>query len=149
MEQDHNESIVRNDPDPLIRILNKILVFCVRCLAVLMVLVILWSTFDVVVHLYRWFVLGNSSIFAVESLLPIFGAFLAVLIGIEIFLNIVFYLKRDAIHLPLVLATALTAISRKVIILDYNAEAIDHYMFGIGVVILSVGITYWLITKKE
>ncbi len=42
------------------------------------------------------------------------------LIAIEIFLNIVLYLRDDVLHVKLVLATALMAIARKVIVLDYK-----------------------------
>ena len=43
---------------------------------------------------------------------------MAVLIAIEIFINIMVYLREDVIHVKIVLATTLMAIARKVIILD-------------------------------
>ncbi|MGL1835036.1 phosphate-starvation-inducible PsiE family protein [Rhodocyclaceae bacterium SMB388] len=55
-----------------------------------------------------------------------FAAFLAVLIAIEIFANITLYLRDEVIHVKLVIATALMAIARKVIVLDFSELARDE-----------------------
>ena len=48
--------------------------------------------------------------------------------------------------IKLVLATALMAIARKVIVLDL--DKIDStYVFAIAAVVLSLGVTYWLVGK--
>lgn len=143
-----HESLVKNERDPLITFLNKIVVFCVKCLAVLTVLVIMWGLVDVIVHLYLQFWTSFSTSFEVETLISTLGIFLAVLIAIEIFLNIVFYLKKDAVHVPLVLATALTAVARKVIVLDYSSSG-PEYIYATAAVIFAVGVSYWLITKNN
>lgn len=142
-----HESIVHETQDPLISILNKVIVLCVKILAILMVLIILWSVVDVIIHIYQQLVVPTVAAFNSDVLITIFGGFLLVLIAIEIFLNIVFYLKKDAIHVPLVLGTALTAVARKVIVLDYNIVQ-PYQIYAIAASILAVGITYWLITKK-
>jgi uncharacterized membrane protein (DUF373 family) len=149
MIDDHSEgSLVQNTADPLIRCLNKVVVCCVKFLAVLMVVVICLAMTDVVIHLYEQVFTSFSSAFSVENIISLMGSFLAVLIGIEIFLNIVFYLRRDAIHVPLVIATALTAVSRKVIILDYSVVS-PLTMLALACIIFALGITYWLITKMS
>jgi len=48
----------------------------------------------------------------------------------------------------LVVATALMAIARKVIVFDFSEISYQHVM-GTGVVVLALGITYWLISKRE
>ena len=113
-----------------------------------MVFVIFLSMLDVIVHLYLQITASFTSAFSVEKLITTLGSVLAVLIAIEIFLNIIFYLKQDAIHVPLVLSTALTAVSRKVIILDYGYVT-PTVLLAIAAVILSLGLSYWLITKKS
>lgn len=143
-----HESLVRQNHDRLIHFLNRIVVFIVKVLAILMVLVIFWGLLDVIMHLYQQAMLAPSLVVSIESYITTLGAFLAVLIAIEIFLNIVFYLKEDAIHVPLVLATALTAVARKVILLDYTVQT-PHYIYATAAVIFAVGISYWLITKKS
>jgi len=56
------------------------------------------------------------TILRISNLSDMFGSFLSVLIAIEIFLNITLYLREDVIHVKLVVATALMAIARKVIV---------------------------------
>ena len=148
MNHDQQESLVRESPDVLIRFLNKIVVFCVQVLAILMVFLIVWSVIDVIGHVYEQVAAPPVFSFNEETLIATLGGFLAVLIAIEIFLNIVFYLKRDAIHVPLVLSTALTAVARKVIVLDYKVSTPD-YIYATAAIILAVGLTYWLVTKKS
>lgn len=142
------ESLVEENKNPLVRNLNKAVVMAVKVLAVLMVVVVWLALADVVVHMVRELKAPPLGLFNVETLIATLGNFLVVLIAIEIFLNIVFYLKRDAIHVPLVLATALTAAARKVIIVDYTAVDALH-IFGIASVIFALGLTYWLVTKKD
>lgn len=148
MENQPRESLVKENRDPLIRFLNKIVVMSVKLLAILMVIVILWSLVDVVAHLVSLLVGSESARLNADNLIAMLGSFLAVLIAIEIFLNIVFYLKQDAIHVPLVLATALTAVARKVIILDYSTTTPLHIL-GVASVISAVGIVYWLLIKDR
>lgn len=147
MEREPQDSLIKKDSDPLIDYLNKGVVLTVKCLACLMVVVIFWGLIDVVAHLWHQVINQPQTFFETEKILNMFGSFLAVLIAIEIFLNIVFYLQKDAIHVPLVLATALTAIARKVIILDYNTTE-PEYIYATAAVILAVGVSYWLVTKK-
>ena len=75
-----------------------------------------------------------------------FGAFMVVLIAVEIFQNIILYLRDDVIHVKIVLATALMAIARKVIILDYD-ELEPMYIFATGVVLVATGVAYWFVHK--
>jgi uncharacterized membrane protein (DUF373 family) len=83
----------------------------------------------------------------INDILATFGAFLAVLIAIEIFINISMYLSTDVIPVRLVIATALMAIARKVIIFDFE-RITPPYIYGTAAVVLALGITYWLITKR-
>lgn len=147
MNETPKESLVTKAPDRFIGSLNRIVIFAVKFLALTMIFAIIWALADVVIHLYRQFYSSYETFFSSESLFSVLGSFLAVLIAIEIYMNIIFYLQKDAIHVPLVLATALTAVSRKVIILDY-ATTDYQYVIAIAIAIFSLGISYWLITKK-
>ena len=84
---------------------------------------------------------------SISDILATFGAFLAVLIAIEIFINITLYLKTDVIPVKLVVATALMAISRKVIIFDIE-KITPPFVVGAAAVVLALGVTYWLISRK-
>ncbi len=82
----------------------------------------------------------------ITDMLATFGAFMAVLIAIEIFINITVYLRDDVIHVKIVMATALMAIARKVIILDL--EKIEpEYLWGIASVVFAISIGYWLVVR--
>jgi len=84
----------------------------------------------------------------VNDIFQLFGTIMVALIAIEIFVNIRLYLGTDVLPVRLVVATALMAIARKVIILDLDDIEAD-YVFGIAAIALSFGITYWLLSKKS
>jgi uncharacterized membrane protein (DUF373 family) len=134
--------------DATIRFLHRIIRGAVKILAVLMVAVIVWGIGDVIYVLYQRLAQPPYLLLQINDLLATFGAFLAVLIAIEIFINISLYLSTNVIPVRLVIATALMAIARKVIIFDYDAIA-PTYVYGTAAVILALGITYWLITRQE
>ena len=81
------------------------------------------------------------------EILATFGAFMAVLIAIEIFINITVYLRDDIIHVKIVMATALMAIARKVIILDFSVVTPD-YILATAALVFAMGIGYWLVVKN-
>lgn len=144
---DEHGSFATEQKDPLIRFLHRIIRQVVRLLAILMVFVILWGIGDIFLVLYQRLNAPPFLLLKIDDLLATFGAFLAVLIAIEIFLNITLYLRDDVIHVKLVIATALMAIARKVIVFDYNT--LDPcYVWATAALLLALGITYWLISRK-
>lgn len=134
-------------PDPLIRGLNQSIRVAVKLLAILMVLVIFWSVIDVVYVIYEKLSTPPILLLTIEDILLVFGAILAVLIGIEIFINIRLYLGSHIIPVQLVLGTALMAIARKIIVLDLGQVTAEQIL-GVGFVTLALGISYWLVAKK-
>jgi uncharacterized membrane protein (DUF373 family) len=102
--------------DATIRVLHIIIRTAVKILAILMVMVIVWGIGDVIYVLYSRVSEPPFLLLSIGDILANFGAFLAVLIAIEIFMNISMYLTKDVIPVRLVIATALMAIARKVII---------------------------------
>ncbi len=141
-----SECRVRTE-DPLICFLHKVIRFAVRIMAVLMVLIILWGIGDIAWVLYRRLQVEPYFLLNISDILTTFGAFMAVLIAIEIFQNITLYLRDDIIHVNIVLATALMAIARKVIVFDFNALD-PEYIWASGGVILALGVTYWLVARN-
>ncbi|MFI3223272.1 MAG: phosphate-starvation-inducible PsiE family protein [Methylococcaceae bacterium] len=58
------------------------------------------------------------------------------------------YIRSDVIPVKLVVATALMAISRKIIVFDY--KHIDaSYVSALALVVVALGLTYWLIQKHD
>ncbi|GAA5218466.1 phosphate-starvation-inducible PsiE family protein [Corallincola platygyrae] len=137
--------------DLLIRRLQVIIHWSVKLLAILMVFVIVMGVIDVAWTLYQKMTTPPEFILTISDMLATFGAFMAVLIAIEIFINITVYLRDDVIHVRIVIATALMAIARKVIILDPD-KLTPEYTAAIGIVFLAAAVAYWLtnkIPKKE
>lgn len=132
-----------------LELLHQGILICIRILAILMVVVIFAGTFDVLYTVYNNVLLQQPYGFLhVENIVNILGAFLAVLIAVEIYTNIVIYLKEDSINLKLVLSTALIAIARKVIVLDYKTTA-PEYIYATGFVIVATAAAYWIATYKK
>ena len=134
--------------DPLIKHLHSIIRICVRVLAVLMVAVIIWGIGDVVYVLYQRLLAPPVFLLNINDIFYTFGAFMAVLIAIEIFINIRLYLESNDFPVKLVIATALMAIARKVIVLDIEKLTPD-YIFAIAATVLALGLTYWLLHKEH
>jgi len=113
-----------------------------------MVLVIYWSIADVVYVIYMRLSVPPYFLLSLEDILHTFGAFMVVLIAVEIFINIRLYLGSHVIPVELVVATALMAVARKIIVLDLKVVSAEHIV-GLALVTISLGITYFLLKGKE
>ena len=138
--------LVQKEEDRFLWYLKNIIHFSLKSLALLMIVVIVFGVVDVGWTIYQRFIAEPRFILTMGDVLATFGAFMVVLIAIEIFQNIVLYLRDDVIHVKIVLATALMAIARKVIILDYD-ELEPMYILATGVVLLATGVTYFFVHK--
>lgn len=136
----------RADDEPLVRGLHWIIRMAVRALAVLMTGVIVFGVADVCYVLYQRLLNDPRGLLEITDILATFGAFMAVLIAIEIFVNIVSYLRDDVIHVRIVLATAMMAIARKVIILDYTTTG-PQYIYATAAVVAAMALAYWLVVR--
>jgi uncharacterized membrane protein (DUF373 family) len=134
--------------DPLIQFLHVTIRMAVKLLAILMTLVIIWGVGDVIYVLYQRLMTPPLFLLNISDIFATFGAFLAVLIAIEIFINITIYIRDDVLPVKLVIATALMAIARKVIVFDFK-ELTPMYIFASAAVVLALGITYWLISLNK
>lgn len=143
----HDELPVEHH-DPLISVLHKAIKFAIRILAVLMVFVIFWGVADVFYLMYNQLIAPPFLLLSLSDIFKTFAAFLAVLIAIEIFQNIVLYLRTDVFPLRLVVATAMMAMARKVIIIDFKFVGPMH-MFALAGIILALGITYYLLGNNH
>ncbi len=79
-----------------------------------------------------------------NTLSEIFGLFLSVLIALEILENITAYLKKHVVQVELVIVTSLTAVARKIIILDLE-KVTGLSLIGLAIAILALSISYWIV----
>ncbi len=141
-----DEPIENNEP--LVRGLQWAIRMAVRALAILMTGVIIFGVADVVYVLVKRLLAEPRGLLQISDILATFGAFMAVLIAIEIFVNIISYLREDVIHVRIVLATAMMAIARKVIILDYNTTS-PQYIYATAAVVAAMALAYWLVVRER
>ena len=137
-----------NPNEPLVQGLRTVIHMAVRLLAVLMTTVILWGVADVILVMYQELKAPPFMLLTISDILALFGAFMAVLIAIEILINIIIYLRDDVIHVKIVMATALMAISRKVIIMDFTRISAE-YVLAVAAVTLAMSVGYWLVVIKD
>ena len=137
-----------NLEEPLILKLRSVIRFAVRVLALIMTAVIIWGVVDVCWVLYEKLMTPPRFLLTISDILATFGAFMAVLIAIEIFVNICIYLREDVIHVQIVMATALMAIARKIIILDFSKTSSD-YVWAMAGVVFAMSIGYFLVLKSS
>lgn len=135
-----------NHPDPIVRFSNRAIRHVVRLLSVLMIVLIAWGLVDVIHVFYQKLTTPPYYLLRIDDILTTFGAFLAVLIAVEIYSNITLYLTENVIHVRLVVATALMAVARKAIVLDYKSVPVE-YVFATAALGLCFGIAYWFTSK--
>ncbi|HSW52263.1 MAG: phosphate-starvation-inducible PsiE family protein [Thiobacillus sp.] len=136
--------------DPLMGFLDRVIRLAARVLAVIMVLVIVWGVADVVYVLWQRLMAPPFMLLEISDILATFGAFMAVLIAIEIYHNIVLYVHERhnfRLAVEIVLVTALMAIARKVIILDFG-EVSPEYVYGTAAITFALVIGYYLIVVR-
>ncbi|WP_022669394.1 phosphate-starvation-inducible PsiE family protein [Desulfospira joergensenii] len=134
--------------DPFVLKLLSVIRFSVKVLALIMTAVILWGVVDVCWVIYQKLMTPPKFLLTISDILATFGAFMAVLIAIEIFVNICIYLREDVIHVQIVMATALMAIARKIIILDFS-EISAEYVWAMAGVVFAMSIGYFLVLKSS
>lgn len=142
------EPLGKPHDDPLIRRLTQVINYAVRVMAVLMTVVILYGVVDIIWIIYERLMSEPRMILKINDFFVIFGAFMVVLIAIEIFVNITVYLRDDVIHVNIVMATALMAVARKVITLDYS-ETTPEFVYGTAALVIAMSVGYWIVVIRE
>jgi uncharacterized membrane protein (DUF373 family) len=118
-----------------------------KILSLFMVLVILVSIVELGLFLFKELFNLSSHDFH-NKLFEIFGLFLNLLIALEILENITAYLRKHVFQVELVIVTSLIAVSRKIIILDLE-KVPGMGIIGLGVAILALSISYWIIRRSN
>jgi uncharacterized membrane protein (DUF373 family) len=124
------------------KILTNIQKFTVLALAGMLAVVVALSTVHLGVLIAEEIWAPPRFLIRVQGLLEIFGYFLLVLIGVELLETLKAYLRKDVIHVRVVLEVALIAMARKVIIEEPNAVP-GLTLFGIAALILALGIAFY------
>ena len=115
-------------------------------LLVLLSVIITLAVITLVASIAAFIVTPPVLLLTGEELLELFGAFLLVLLSLEFFESIKIYLRETKIPYELVVVIAITAIARKVIVLDFESAS-DLHLIGLGVVVLALAAAYYLLKR--
>jgi uncharacterized membrane protein (DUF373 family) len=85
----------------------------------------------------------------VSELFEVFGLFLMVLIGLELMTSIHMYLDDHRIHAEMMFLVALTAVTRKIVIMDYSNVVDPMLIFSIGFLVITLASGYYLLKKNR
>lgn len=122
--------------------------FVSKVLSLAMLGVILVIIFDLFLVLGKSLTVTPEEGFFRTTITEIFGLFLSVLIALEILENITAYLKKHVVQVELVIATALTAVGRKLVILDLEKIG-GLSLIGLAIAVFSLSISYWIIRRSH
>lgn len=134
----------------MIEIVNKFEKIVYAMLMALLIFVLAASVVELVWYIYQSLI--NDPVFLLESheLIAVLGAFLLVLIGVELLDTIKAYFRENTIHVEIVVLLAIIAIARKVILLDPTAISGIEFgieLMGIGIIVVCLAAGYYLIKK--
>lgn len=142
-----HEELSLDQEDKFIFFLHTMIRFGVKALAFLMMLTVLWCVLDVVVVIYKEILSHPITTLGKSEILHVFGSFMIVLIAVEIFINITLYIRNDVIPVKMVVATALMAVARKIIVFDFHDVSALH-VIGTGLLVIALGGCYWLLERE-
>ena len=84
----------------------------------------------------------------ISEMLDIFGLFLMILIGLELMTSIQMYLNDHAIHAEMMFLVAMTAVTRKIVMV-YETKSEPRVIFGIGFLVVSLSAGYYLVKRRN
>ena len=119
-----------------------------RVLLAMMAGVVLLATVELGWILVKDVLTPPSFLLEIEELLELFGQFLLVLIGIELLHSMKVYFERREVHLEAVLAVAVIAVARKIVVVDPK-ELPAGALLGIAAIMLALSLGYYLVRRTH
>jgi uncharacterized membrane protein (DUF373 family) len=135
--------------------INKLLAhferFIVFILLFFLGVIVLLTTYELIVILIRDIVSSvrkGETILLLDSaeLLNLFSFVLLIIIGLELFEAVKQYFNSHVLQAEIILIVALTAIARKVIVLDYS-KIEPFTLIGIASLVMTLAGSYYLIKR--
>ncbi len=116
-------------------------------LLLMLAIVVLLATVDLGWLIIRDVLSPPVMLLDVNELLELFGAFLLVLIGLELLNTVKTYITKKTVHVEVVLLVAIVAIARKVVILE-PGEMDGLSLLGVAAIILSLSVGYYFVKRS-
>lgn len=137
----------------MFKLLKRYETLVIQVLMGMMAIVLTLATIDL-----GWIIIKDLKkppflILSVDQLLELFGLFMLVVIGLELLETIMktimkTYITRDMPHYEVVLAVAIIAISRKIIVLDIK-EVDGLTILGIAAIVLALTAGFYMMKKSQ
>ncbi|MBN1416584.1 MAG: phosphate-starvation-inducible PsiE family protein [Bacteroidales bacterium] len=127
--------------------INKIEKLILIIIVVIFSFLLLLSLIDIVYEIIMEVRTKPFLIIKADNLMDLFSVFLIVLIGLELLETIKAYLRDDILHVELVLLLAIIAVSRKVIV--WNFDKYDTWeLIGLAIMVIALSFSYFLLKLK-
>lgn len=119
-----------------------------RILTALLAVVIAFSVYELAILVAYGLV--DDRMFRLENheLLGVFGAFLLVLIGIELLDTMRAYIEKHEVHVEVIMLVAIIAIARKIILLE-SSEMADLPLIGMALLLMALAAGYYIVVKTR
>ncbi|UHD15865.1 phosphate-starvation-inducible PsiE family protein [Thiocapsa bogorovii] len=122
--------------------LAAVLLVLISVVAVIAVIELCFVLYKDIVSQQGLFLLDLSELFEV------FGMFLIVLIAIELMASIYMYMTDKSVHVEIMLLIAITALTRKVVVLDLESKGDPAlYMLGLAALLGTLVAGYYLVKR--
>ena len=107
---------------------------------------LLLAFLDIAYVIYEKIMAPPALIVDAEGLMELFSLILMLLIGVELIDGIKAYLDDHVIHVELILLIAIIAISRKVVVWDFDKHS-HNELYSLAAMILALGVSYLLVKQ--
>ncbi|MBK5930154.1 phosphate-starvation-inducible PsiE family protein [Halochromatium salexigens] len=100
--------------------------------------------------LYQDLVSTDGFLLGLNELFEVFGMFLIVLIAVELMASIYMYMVDKSVHVEMMLLIAITALARKVVVLDLEGKGDPAmYMLGMAALLATLIGGYYLMKRLD
>jgi uncharacterized membrane protein (DUF373 family) len=132
----------------LSRVLDRFESVVTGALLAMMAGVVLLATVELAWILVQDVLTPPMFLLEIDELLGLFGQFLLVLVGIEVLHLMKLYVEDHEVHLEAVLAVAVIAVARKVVVLDAKTLP-EGGLLGYGGLMLALALAYYLVRRSH
>jgi uncharacterized membrane protein (DUF373 family) len=130
------------------RLLDRFERLITHVLLVLIGAVVLLATVELAWLLAKDVLTPPLFLLEIEELQELFGQFLLVLIGIELMYTMKLYIEDRSIHVEAVLAVALIAVARKVIVVEPK-DLPPATLFAVGALVVALAVGQYLLQRAR
>jgi len=120
----------------------KVQMLVVSTVMVLLMIVVLLSTVHLGVLIAQEIWEPPRFLISVHGLLDVFGYFMLVLIGVELLETLRMYIKKDVIHVRVVIEVAMIAVARQVIVGEPEHLS-SLTLLGIAAIIVALALAFY------